>query len=113
MTWTAEQQREYLREWKRNRTPEQRARYRKQDQMTRRLKVYGLTPAQFDEMLIEQEGKCKICQNVMQVPCVDHDHEHTDLIRGLLCYDCNIGIGRLGDDPARVQRAVLYLLGMI
>ena len=37
---------------------------------------------------------------------VDHDHE-TGRIRGVLCFQCNVGIGRLGDTLEGVMRAEL------
>ncbi|MGA3037754.1 MAG: endonuclease domain-containing protein [Vulcanimicrobiaceae bacterium] len=39
---------------------------------------------------------------------VDHDHE-TGKVRGLLCGDCNIAIGKLYDDVDSCRRAADYL----
>lgn len=52
---------------------------------------YGLTPEQVEEMVILQEGKCKIC-NKKFVLCVDHCHK-TGHIRGMLCKKCNAALG--------------------
>jgi hypothetical protein len=61
---------------------------------------YGLTPERFDEMVVDQEGRCAICRREFpQTPHVDHDHE-TGKVRGLLCRRCNIMLGwfdRMGD----------------
>ena len=38
---------------------------------------------------------------------LDHDHE-TNLFRGWLCDDCNLGIGKLGDNLEGIMRAVKY-----
>lgn len=39
---------------------------------------------------------------------LDHDHG-TGAFRGWLCFDCNTGIGRLGDNVAGIRRAIAYL----
>jgi hypothetical protein len=77
-------------------------------------KYYGITPEQYDNLYREQNGICKICEHSdtggrRNYLCVDHDHE-TGKVRGLLCHDCNIGIGKLKDDPKLLQKAMLYLI---
>ncbi len=76
---------------------------------------YGLEPVQFEYMLRQQGGRCKICGT--DDPghgnanfSVDHCHT-TGKIRGLLCTDCNIALGRLKDNPIFVERALSYLRG--
>lgn len=39
---------------------------------------------------------------------LDHDHA-TGVFRGWLCVDCNLGIGKLGDTIAGVEKALAYL----
>ena len=40
------------------------------------------------------------------------DHCHRDgHIRGVLCRDCNLGLGRFGDDQTRLAAAIRYLQG--
>ena len=39
---------------------------------------------------------------------LDHDH-NTKLFRGWLCDDCNVGIGRLGDNISGLMNAIKYL----
>lgn len=40
--------------------------------------------------------------------CVDHCHT-TGKVRGILCDDCNISLGKMADDPERLKRAAVYL----
>lgn len=53
-------------------------------------RLYGITAAQYDEMLEAQDGKCAVCRKPpgKQRLNVDHDHK-TGLVRGLLCWTCN------------------------
>lgn len=69
---------------------------------------YGLSRQKFDEMVRAQFGRCAICGKTDPRLVVDHDHE-TGRVRGLLCVNCNQGIGQLGDDIARLQLAIEYL----
>jgi hypothetical protein len=76
----------------------------------RREAVYNLTPDEYDAMNESQSGLCAICQRKPDYALhVDHDH-HTGQIRGLLCMECNTGIGKLGDSMHLVAAALEYLL---
>jgi len=78
--------------------------------------VYGLTDERFNQLVAVQDGRCGICGKVPSVATghvtdqwnVDHCHD-SGVVRGLLCSGCNIGIGQLGDDPARVRAAIAYI----
>lgn len=78
------------------------------------FKAYGLTRDEFEHMVEDQNGLCAICGRGPQVRgthkrlLVDHDHE-TGCIRGLLCSDCNVALGLLQDDVARLQKAIEYV----
>ncbi|MFE4591650.1 endonuclease domain-containing protein [Streptomyces laurentii] len=45
-----------------------------------------------------------------QAAHVDHRHE-TGRVRGVLCFNCHSAIGKLGDDPDVLRRAIAYLEG--
>jgi hypothetical protein len=82
-----------------------------------RLRRTGLTPEAFQQMLDAQGGRCRICGD--EDPggngsfCVDHDHrfESSDPIghRGLLCVNCNHGLGKFFDSPEILRAAAKYL----
>ena len=78
------------------------------------LKKYLLTPAAYNERLDAQGGVCRICQktpNGKKAAArlhVDHDRE-TGALRGLLCSNCNMGIGHLKHDPETLRAAIRYL----
>jgi hypothetical protein len=75
--------------------------------------MYGVTEAQYVEMLEQQGHACAICESTDWAgrhgsPHVDHDHV-TGVVRGLLCGNCNNGLGHFKDDPARLLAAIAYL----
>jgi len=72
----------------------------------------NITYEKYEEMLKEQEGKCGICGTVENQfgkgMCVDHCHE-TGTIRGLLCTECNLGLGHFKDQTKLLENAKQYL----
>jgi len=75
----------------------------------RRQTVYGLSDQEFKEMKDAQGNRCLICTNEFtKTPHIDHCHD-TGKVRGLLCGDCNTGIGLLREDVANLHRAITYL----
>lgn len=72
---------------------------------------YGLTIEQKQDMIDEQDGKCKICGvPVTMSDCVDHCHK-TGNIRGILCQDCNKMLGYAKDNVKILTEAIKYLHG--
>jgi len=85
--------------------------YRHQEKRKEKnLRKYDLTLKEFKEMCKEQEYKCLCCNKDMKNKkfMVDHDHI-TSAIRGLICLQCNTGIGLLGDNLNGLNNAVIYL----
>jgi hypothetical protein len=71
---------------------------------------YGITQEEYLELLRQQRGQCKLCERGLDdmYPHVDHCHD-SGRVRGILCGQCNRGLGLLGDSPDLLERAVLYL----
>lgn len=53
-------------------------------------RLYGITAAQYDQMLEAQGGVCAVCGKPPGKTRLNVDHDHkTGLVRGLLCWTCN------------------------
>lgn len=70
---------------------------------------YGITLIDYNEMLIEQNSRCKICDVETTGLVVDHCHNSGE-VRGLLCGNCNKGLGLFKDSPERMERAAQYII---
>lgn len=89
------------------------ARWREKSPGYMRRYLYGLTDEQYEALLTRQDGRCAICKTNEwsghhKKPHVDHDHA-TGRVRGILCNNCNQGLGRFADDPVRLMAAARYL----
>ncbi len=73
---------------------------------------YNITASDYNDMFIEQGGRCAICgKHQSEFPsrlAIDHCHK-TDKVRGLLCNACNIGIGVFDETPQIMKNAIKYL----
>lgn len=98
-------------------TPEQRERHRQRVIKYR----YGVGLDLVDALYERQEACCAICGKAGDRPfvkekrsthkgvlCIDHDHK-TGEVRGLLCTNCNVGLGRFSDDIPTMARAMAYI----
>jgi hypothetical protein len=86
---------------------------------THRYNRFGMTPETHAELLEEQNGVCAGClrpeRNDRQLS-VDHDHSCCETgqscgecVRGLLCADCNIALGKVRDDVVVLRRLASYV----
>ena len=101
---------EKIKEWAKRNPEKIKAKSRKQDLK----RNHNITQKEYEMLLNSQDGKCAIChtdrpncRNVEHLS-VDHDHE-TGRIRGLLCQNCNLGIGHLKDNTTILESALFYL----
>lgn len=79
---------------------------------------FGITLEEYQKLFESQQGLCAICSQPESVVdwrskevkrlAVDHCHK-TGKIRGLLCTNCNHGLGKFKDNPMLLQKALDYL----
>jgi len=74
---------------------------------------YNITLEDYDILLKSQNNKCAICESDSPGAkknrfSIDHDHE-SGKIRGLLCDNCNVGLGRFNDNINNLIKSIEYL----
>lgn len=73
-------------------------------------KLYGISLAEYEKLLSVQDGKCAVCGQTDEWFNLAVDHCHgTNVVRGLLCSQCNRGIGLFKDKPELLEAAATYL----
>jgi hypothetical protein len=113
----AEYRKQYMKKWK-EKNPENQA--QKQWYQNNKNKIknddlkkkFDITLDEYDIMLFQQDGKCKIC-GIHHTKCkkslaVDHCHT-TGKVRGLLCTHCNMLLGYAQDNINTLKSAIKYL----
>lgn len=70
---------------------------------------YGIGADEVAGMVEAQGGVCAICLEG-KAEHVDHDHL-TGSVRGILCFNCNGGLGQFRDRADVMERAIVYLRG--
>ena len=77
-----------------------------------RKKNFGISEEQYEQMLVNQNNQCAICKKeIGWESAVDHCHT-TDKVRGLLCRNCNLGLGGFKDNIETIKKAILYVKNM-
>lgn len=77
---------------------------------------YNMSLEDYQSMLDGQDNKCKLCNIVLDSSCkalkphIDHCHI-TGVIRGMLCHNCNAGLGHFKDSIVLLDKAKEYLNG--
>jgi hypothetical protein len=85
---------------------------------TRLKRLFGMTLIEYNLLSEYQNNLCAICNNPETILdnkqlgvrklAVDHCHI-TNTNRGLLCFNCNIGLGKFKDSIQELEKAILYL----
>ena len=103
---------EDTRKWRESQSPE-----RLKDLYLRR--TYGISYAEYTQRLEEQDYCCAICSRELNTnfgmealspntAVVDHCHTHGH-VRGILCNECNRGLGYFKDNVNALAQAISYL----
>jgi hypothetical protein len=73
---------------------------------------FDISEDDYTKMLVDQNYCCSICgRNELEFSrrlAVDHCH-NTGKVRGLLCFNCNNGLGRFKDSTRLLNEAIKYL----
>jgi 5-methylcytosine-specific restriction endonuclease McrA len=71
------------------------------------VRRYGIGAAEVEARILAQGGLCSVCREATAAQ-VDHDHV-TKVVRGVLCFNCNGGLGQFKDRTAVLRNAIDYL----
>jgi hypothetical protein len=91
---------------------------RKQEHKTNhKLKKYGLTAEDYEHLIVQHNNCCAICHQPekkivngkLRRLAIDHCHI-TGVVRGLLCFQCNVGLGNFNDNWVLLDNASEYLM---
>jgi Recombination endonuclease VII len=73
---------------------------------------YGIPLGTYEKMFEEQSGRCKLCGTDKPGGKgdfhIDHCHDKGH-VRGLLCHNCNVGIGNFHHDISKLELAISYI----
>jgi hypothetical protein len=86
-----------------------------------RLNKYSLKLEDYKLNLVLQGNACWICRELFtdtNLPHIDHDHKCCkgqrscgQCVRGIICDDCNVALGKFKDNADALHNAILYLKG--
>ena len=99
---------------------EQNRQWRQKNHRKKRVylcREYGLTIERYENLVAAQGGRCAICGAVTpgggrHYLAIDHDHT-SGKVRGLLCNNCNVGLGCFRDNPKVLRRAASYITNVV
>lgn len=72
---------------------------------------YGITLEVWEALFAAQDRRCPVCKSETSGGLGWHtDHNHnTGRVRGILCQGCNMALGQLKEDPARIRALAAYV----
>jgi nitrate/TMAO reductase-like tetraheme cytochrome c subunit len=102
---------EYMHSW-RERNKNKVVGYEKKRYEKRKYSKYGITKEILNQILLEQNNKCYICNTEFTESVkLNIDHCHTTMkVRGLLCINCNLGVGHFKDNIELLDNAIKYII---
>jgi DNA-directed RNA polymerase subunit RPC12/RpoP len=78
-----------------------------------RKRLYGITPERYEALKFAQRGVCAGCGKSLDDPDVqptlDHKHDETKKVRGILCKHCNLVIGHAYENPEVLRTLADYV----
>jgi hypothetical protein len=96
-------------DWKNKNTDRIKKIYRKANYK----RYYNISIEEVDFILKKQNYKCAICNDLLNISkkkAFNVDHSHTSLaVRGILCHNCNTGLGLFKDNIKNLFKAILYI----
>lgn len=82
-------------------------------------RTYGISENEYNSRLLSQNNACPICSREFSFaeygpdsPVVDHCHTNGN-VRGIICNECNRGLGYFHDNKEALLRASRYLQGEV
>ena len=102
------------RDWYRKSSTKRRQQTKDEIRASNLKKKYGITIEEYEELVQAQNSTCAICGTDdpgrrLANWAIDHCHE-TGKVRGLLCHQCNMGLGSFKDNGYILVNAIKYLL---
>jgi len=89
------------REWQKNNSYDHRS--------TQIKSTYGVNREYINILFIKQNGLCAICLcELNESYHIDHNHK-SKVVRGLLCRNCNLGLGFFKDNIDFLNNSIRYL----
>lgn len=70
--------------------------------------IHGITEETIKRIIKDQDGKCGGCGCLSRKLVIDHNHK-TQEIRGMLCGNCNMSVGLMGDNPNHLRKLANYI----